>query len=57
MIQITLSVVNRNAMPLTPYGVNLYVNEIFIPKEIGSKLLRVGVGTCKLGRLKLKGQE
>lgn len=57
MIQVTLSVVNRNAMPLTPCGANLYFNEILIPKEIGSKLLRVGAGMYKLGWLKLKGQE
>jgi len=49
MIQITLNVVNRNAMPSTPYGANLYFNEIFIPKEIVSKLLWVGAGMCKLG--------
>lgn len=40
MIQVTLSVVNRNAVPLTPHSANLYFNEILIPTEIGSNLLK-----------------
>lgn len=40
MIQVTLSVVNRNAVPLTPHSANLYFNEILFPTEIGSNLLK-----------------
>lgn len=57
MIQVTFSVVNRNAVPLTPHSANLYFNEILIPTEIGSKLLKSCVWHVYVRLCKLKGQE
>lgn len=57
MIQVTLSAVNRNAVPLTPHSANLYFNEILIPTEIGSKLLKRCVWHMYVRLCKLKGQE